>query len=148
MNSKVDFASGGIAIDKDRVLIVKNKPDPTRGGDGYWGFPKGHYEEEDGAYQRTALRELEEETGISEVDMLDGWRMRTFYTFSRKGKAVEKEVFWFIGETEQYEITLSHEHRNFMWLEWDDAENQLNFEQSKEVLRGARAQLRALGREI
>ena len=41
MNSKVDFASGGIAIDKDRVLIVKNKPDPTRGGDGYWGFPKG-----------------------------------------------------------------------------------------------------------
>ena len=35
-----------------------------------------------------------------------------------------------------------------MWLEWDDAENQLNFEQSKEVLRGARAQLRALGREL
>ena len=68
---------------------------------GHWGFPKGHYEEEDGAYQRTALRELEEETGISEVDMLDGWRMRTFYTFSRKGKVVEKEVYWFIGETEQ-----------------------------------------------
>ena len=45
MNSKVDFASGGIAIDKDRVLIVKNKPHPTRGGDGYWGFPKGHLEE-------------------------------------------------------------------------------------------------------
>ena len=37
MNSKVDFASGGIAIDKERVLIVKNRPDPGRGGDGYWG---------------------------------------------------------------------------------------------------------------
>ena len=115
---------------------------------GHWGFPKGHYEETDGAYQRTALRELEEETGISNLSMLDDWRMRTFYTFSRKGKKVEKEVFWFIGETEEYEITLSHEHRNFMWLEWDDAENQLNFDQSKEVLRGARAQLRALGREL
>ena len=115
---------------------------------GHWGFPKGHYEETDGAYQRTALRELEEETGISNLSMLDDWRMRTFYTFSRKGKKVEKEVFWFIGETEEYEITLSHEHRNYMWLEWDDAENQLNFDQSKEVLRGARAQLRALGREL
>ena len=80
--------------------------------------------------------------------MLDDWRMRTYYTFTRKGRSVEKEVFWFIGETEEYEITLSHEHRNFMWLEWDDAESQLNFDQSKEVLRGARAQLRALGREL
>ena len=115
---------------------------------GHWGFPKGHYESEDGVYQQTALRELEEETGISEVRMLDDWQMRTFYTFSRKGRPVEKEVFWFIGETDEYDITLSHEHRNFMWLEWDDAENQLNFEQSKEVLRGARAHLRALGREL
>ena len=115
---------------------------------GHWGFPKGHYEAEDGAYQQTALRELEEETGISEVRMLDDWRMRTFYTFTLKGRPIEKEVFWFIGETDEYDITLSHEHRNFMWLEWDDAENQLNFEQSKEVLRGARAQLRALGREL
>lgn len=108
----------------------------------------GHYEAEDGAYQQTALRELEEETGISDVRMLDDWRMRTFYTFTLKGRPIEKEVFWFIGETDEYDITLSHEHRNFMWLEWDDAENQLNFEQSKEVLRGARAQLRALGREL
>ena len=115
---------------------------------GHWGFPKGHYESEDGVYQQTALRELEEETGISEVRMLDDWQMRTFYTFSLKGRRVEKEVFWFIGETDEYDITLSHEHRNFMWLEWDDAENQLNFDQSKEVLRGARAQLRALGREL
>ena len=91
---------------------------------------------------------LEEETGISDVRMMDDWRKRTFYTFTLKGKEVEKEVFWFIGETDEYDITLSHEHRNFMWLEWDDAENQLNFDQSKEVLRGARAQLRALGREL
>ena len=85
---------------------------------GHWGFPKGHYEPEDGVYQQTALRELEEETGISDVQMLDNWRMRTTYTFTRKGRPIEKEVFWFIGETDQYDITLSHEHRNFMWLEW------------------------------
>ena len=63
MNSKVDFASGGIAIDKDRVLVVKNRPDPTRGGDGYWGFPKGHLEEGENPIQ-AAIREVQEETGF------------------------------------------------------------------------------------
>ena len=63
MNSKVDFASGGIAIDKERVLIVKNRPDPARSGDGYWGFPKGHLEEGENPLQ-AALREVQEETGF------------------------------------------------------------------------------------
>ena len=115
---------------------------------GHWGFPKGHFEESDGAYQKTALRELEEETGISEVRMVEDWRIRTEYTFTRKGRPVLKEVFWFIGETDQYEINLSHEHRNYMWLDWDAAETQLTFEPSKEVLRAARNQLRAMGREV
>ncbi|MEE2811861.1 MAG: NUDIX domain-containing protein [Candidatus Thermoplasmatota archaeon] len=115
---------------------------------GHWGFPKGHFEDDDGAYQQTALRELEEETGISEVRMVEDWRIRTEYTFTRKGRPVLKEVFWFIGETDQYEINLSHEHRNYMWLDWDAAETQLTFEPSKEVLRAARNQLRAMGREV
>jgi 8-oxo-dGTP pyrophosphatase MutT (NUDIX family) len=115
---------------------------------GHWGFPKGHYEAADGTYQRTALRELEEETGISAVRMVDDWQMRTYYEFHHKGRRIEKEVFWFIGETDAYDITLSHEHRNFMWLEWEDAEAQLSFEQSREVLRGAREKLQSLGREL
>jgi len=115
---------------------------------GHWGFPKGHYEESDGAYQQTALRELEEETGISDVRMVEDWQMRSEFSFTRKGESVSKQVFWFIGETDQYEITLSHEHRNYMWLEWQDAEAQLTFEKSKIILRGARDQLRELGREL
>ena len=141
LSKGMETSCGVVLVNFGSVLLLQYPQ-------GHWGFPKGHYEPEDGVYQRTALRELEEETGISEVQMLDNWRMRTSYTFTRKGRTVEKEVFWFIGETDQYDITLSHEHRNFMWLEWDDAENQLDFDQSKEVLRGARAQLRALGREI
>ena len=119
----METSCGVVLVNFGSVLLLQSPQ-------GHWGFPKGHYEPEDGVYQQTALRELEEETGISEVRMLDDWRMRTFYTFTRKGRKVEKEVFWFIGETDEYDITLSHEHRNFMWLEWDDAENQLNFEQS------------------
>jgi len=114
---------------------------------GHWGFPKGHYEPKDDGFMETALRELEEETGISDVRLIDDWRMRTEYSFTRKGKVILKQVYWFIGETDEYDIALSHEHRNYMWIGWDDAEAQLNFEQSKEILRAARAQLKALGRE-
>ena len=114
---------------------------------GHWGFPKGHYEPDDVDFQKTALRELGEETGIFDVRLLEDWRMRTEYSFTRKGKVVVKQVYWFIGETDEYDIILSHEHRNYMWVDWDDAESQLSFDQSKEILRGARAQLRALGRE-
>lgn len=114
---------------------------------GHWGFPKGHYEPEDDGFMETAIRELEEETGISDVRLIDDWRMRTEYSFTRKGKVILKQVYWFIGETDEYDIALSHEHRNYMWIDWDDAESQLNFEQSKEILRAARAQLKALGRE-
>ena len=43
MNSKVDFAAGGIVVDNNKVLLVKNKKseyvdDPKS----FWGFPKGH----------------------------------------------------------------------------------------------------------
>jgi hypothetical protein len=80
--------------------------------------------------------------------MVEDWQMRSEFSFTRKGEPVSKQVFWFIGETDQYDITLSHEHRNYMWLEWQDAEAQLTFEQSKIILRGARNQLRELGREL
>ncbi len=114
---------------------------------GHWGFPKGHYEERDGVYQKTALRELEEETGINDVRMLENWTRRTEYSFSRKGRKVNKQVIWFIGETDIYEIKLSHEHRNYLWLEWDDAMSQLSFEQSQNILSDAREHLSSLGRD-
>ncbi|MDP6906617.1 MAG: NUDIX domain-containing protein [Candidatus Thalassarchaeaceae archaeon] len=114
---------------------------------GHWGFPKGHYEPTDEDFHHTALRELKEETGISSVELIEDWRMRTEYDFTRKGKVVVKQVYWYIGETDEYDISLSHEHRNYMWVDWDGAEAQLTFDQSKRVLKGARAQLQSLGRD-
>lgn len=49
---------GGVILmnSKDEVLLVQNFRT------GIWGFPKGHYEKEDGYYYQTAIREMEEET--------------------------------------------------------------------------------------
>ncbi len=49
MNSKVDFAAGGIVLINKKILLVKNrlrKEYEKNYSSGFWGFPKGHLEEE------------------------------------------------------------------------------------------------------
>ena len=45
MNSKVDFAAGGIVFYNNLILIVKNKRNDGIVDKSFWGFPKGHLEE-------------------------------------------------------------------------------------------------------
>ena len=67
MDSKVDFAAGGIVLIDNKVLLVKNrlrKEYKEYYDSGFWGFPKGHMEERDRVYSNCASRELYEETGV------------------------------------------------------------------------------------
>ena len=64
MNLKVDFAAGGIVLDNNKILLVKNKKSEyVDNPKSFWGFPKGHME--DGETPKdTAKREVMEETGF------------------------------------------------------------------------------------
>ena len=66
----------------------------------------------------------------------------------RKGRSIPKQVFWYIAETDELSVTLSHEHTNYMWLDFDDAEAQLTFDQEKELLRSARRHMQQLGKAV
>ncbi len=59
-----------------------------------------------------------------------------------------KEVFWYLAETDELEVNLSQEHNNYLWLQFDEAEEQITFEQEKELLRSARRYLRSKGRSL
>ena len=136
MNSKVDFASGGIAIDKDRVLIVKNKPDPTRGGDGYWGFPKGHLEEGETPIQ-AAIREVQEETGFIVVI---GESLKpiseTKYTSSWKNVKINKTVWYFkMTIVKAFSLEPDNEVEEVALENFEAAYNILSFENDKKLLR-------------
>ena len=136
MNSKVDFASGGIAIDKERVLIVKNRPDPVRGGDGYWGFPKGHLEEGENPLQ-AALREVREETGFlvkvveSSIPISE-----TKYTYSWKKVKVSKTVWYYkMSIVKAFSQEPDNEVEEVAIEHFESAYNMLSFENDKKLLR-------------
>ena len=78
----------------------------------HWGFPKGHTEmgESD---EEAALREVQEETGIYNIEIDEHFREENKYIFKRDRSKVLKTVAFFLGETEQEEIMISNEHQNY-----------------------------------
>ena len=112
----------------------------------HWSFPKGHIEEGETTPHATASRELAEEPGIVEISIHEDWVTRTEYTFRRKGSVVPKQVYWYIAETSELDVTLSHEHTNYLWLDFEEAKAQLTFEQEKDILRSAREHLSHVGK--
>ncbi len=127
----METSCGFILMNYDSILLLQYPQ-------GHWSFPKGHIEEDDKDHFATAKRELLEETGISEVSIVDGWMSRTEYTFFSKGTPTTKQVFWYLANTDELNVKLSHEHTNYMWVNFDEASEQLTFEQEVNLLNSAK----------
>ena len=127
----METSCGFILINYDSILLLQYPQ-------GHWSFPKGHIEEADSDHFATAKRELLEETGISEVSIIEGWMSKTEYSFFSKGNPVTKQVFWYLANTDELNVKLSHEHTNYMWVNFDEASEQLTFEQEVNLLNSAK----------
>ena len=114
---------------------------------GHWDFPKGHVEDTDSSKLSTASRELKEETGITDAQFIEDFEYRTSYNFKHKGKRIDKEVYWYIAETETMTVKISHEHLEHLWLDWDSAMAQLTHKESKGVLSAAHSYMKSIGKE-
>src|SRR5947207_3138150 len=65
----------------------------------YWDYPKGHVEKGEDDLT-AALRELQEETGIDDAEIADGFRHEMTYFFRHKNKGlIRKTVVFFLGRT-------------------------------------------------
>ncbi|MAI09522.1 MAG: diadenosine tetraphosphate hydrolase [Euryarchaeota archaeon] len=136
----METSCGVVLVNLGAVLLLQYPQ-------GHWDFPKGHIEASDAGHKATVRREVREETGIVDVAFVDGFHRRTFYTYIHKGRTVEKEVHWYLAETEALEVVLSREHRGHLWLDWDAAASQLTHEAGLQVLQSARAHMKQLGRD-
>ena len=100
---------------------------------GHWDFVKGKVEPGETPH-KTALRETKEETGISDIEFIDGFEESVEYDFRFKNEDIHKKVIFFLAKTSEKKISLSHEHNDFVWLEYDDALKKTTFRNAKNVL--------------
>jgi len=102
----------------------------------YWDFPKGHIEKGENL-EETAKREVEEETGLKDLKLIEGFKEWIKYFFKFKEKNIFKIVTFFLAETKTKEVKVSFEHIGFKWLPYEEAIEKLTFKNAKEILKKA-----------
>ncbi len=124
--------SAGVVIfrmrDSNREYLLLHYPH------GHWDLPKGKIEKGE-SNRQAALRELKEETGL-DATILDGFECKISYFFDHEEKLAMKNVVFFVGQAAETDsVTLSDEHINYAWLNYDEAMERLTFENAKEVVK-------------
>jgi 8-oxo-dGTP pyrophosphatase MutT (NUDIX family) len=140
VHAKEETSAGGVVY-----RIVDGLPLYLLIRDSYrnWGFPKGHVEQgelPDGA----ALREVSEETGLSDLAMR-GLIETIDWHFRFRGKLIHKICHFYLMETA--ESTTSPQRTEGItacrWLPFGAAEEMISYANARDVLRKARALLPA-----
>ena len=103
---------------------------------GHWDFVKGNMEPNETEHQ-TVTRELQEETGITHAHFIDGFRESINYFYRRQGITINKEVVFFIMESNMEQVEISFEHIGFIWLDYEHALEKLIFKNARDVLKKA-----------
>ena len=113
---------------------------------GHWEFAKGHIEKDEQP-EEAAKREIAEETGIDDITLIPGFKEYSKYFFKKsydlvgeaKKKApwVFKLVVFYLAQTDEQEVKISHEHKGFAWLPYAAAIKKLTYKNAKELLKKA-----------
>lgn len=127
-----EFSAGAVLFRKDEKVMYLL----LHYEEGHWDFPKGNVEngEEE---KETVMREVKEETGISDVGFIKGFKEKITYFYIRNSKKIFKEAVFYLAETKEKNIKLSYEHIGYKWLGYDDALKQITYKNSKGILRKA-----------
>ena len=107
---------------------------------GHWDFVKGKMEKGESTHQ-TAIRETEEETGITDITFLENFEEWIEYNFQYQGELVNKKVVFFLAETKTEDVKISHEHQNYAWMDYNTSMEKTTFDNAKKVLTKAQTLL-------
>jgi 8-oxo-dGTP pyrophosphatase MutT (NUDIX family) len=120
------------------IVLYLEKPDgclfllmnyPT----GHWDFVKGKIEQGENEYQ-TAIREAKEETGISDIEFVEGFEENINYNFQFEGELIYKEVVFFLAKTKTETVKISHEHLDYTWLDYKNAIEKITYQNARNIL--------------
>jgi len=136
----VERSAGAIILRKESgkpLFLLLHYPSLNHRADKeYWDLPKGHIEKNEDILE-TVRREIFEETGLKEVNFIEGFKETIKYFFKWEGKNILKFVTYYLVETKTEEVKISPEHIGFRWLPFEEALKQLTFKNAKEILKKA-----------
>jgi len=113
--------------------LLLHYPSSAKAPRDYWDFPKGHIEKGEKEIE-TVKREVEEETGLKDLEFVEGFKEWIKYFFKLKGETIFKIVTFYLTEAKTKEVKTSFEHLGYEWLPYEKAVEQLTFKNAKEIL--------------
>ena len=135
----VEKSAGAIIFRKEEgkiYYLLLHYPSSAKAKKDYWDFPKGHIDKGEKELD-AARREIEEETGLKNVEFVDGFKEWIKYFFKFKEENILKFVVFYLTQTKTEEIKVSFEHAGYKWLPFGEALEQLTFENAKGILKKA-----------
>lgn len=139
METKTDNSYGIVPVfqtaDGEWQVLVIHQISYRGSDDTFWIFPKGHAEAGESAPE-TALRELQEETGIKDVTLEPSAVFSIAYSFIHEGVQIDKTVEYFLGycSNTTTHITQPEEVKELRWCDVGTAMDLLTHQNSKDVL--------------
>jgi len=137
-------SAGAIIFRKDgdkTLFLLLRYPSSSKSPKEYWDLPKGHIERGEKEIE-TVMREVEEETGLKDIEFVKGFKEWIKYFFKFKEKNIFKIVTFYLAETKTQKIKVSFEHIGYKWLPYQEAIEQLTFKNAREILKKANDYLR------
>jgi ADP-ribose pyrophosphatase YjhB (NUDIX family) len=133
-------AAGGVVVDPatGRVLALLRPGRTGPDGRPEVRLPKGHVESGEDC-RRAALREVAEEAGVSQLEILADLGRQTVEFDWQGHHYVRKECYFLMALTPGAAPDLPEEQFECLWLAWEQALSRLTFEAEREWIRRARS---------
>lgn len=103
---------------------------------GHWDFPKGNVEKGESDLE-AAIREITEETGLTDLKFINGFKKTIQYYYKKGEQLVKKTVTFYLAEAQTKSVKLSFEHQGYIWLPIDEALTKVTYQNAKNVLKEA-----------
>ena len=130
-----ETAAGGVVFYGWRALILHRRS-------GEWVMPKGKLEEGENP-AGAALREVQEETGLSARIVEEIGPTRYRYSRRSSGAAIEKTVYWYLMDSDSQRLVLEPSFDQGVFASLDEALSLLTHPGDREILKRAVALHRA-----
>ncbi len=145
MKTKTDEAFGIVPLykngDEFEVLVLHQI---SHRGDRFWIFPKGHAEGDEQPVE-AALRELEEETGVTDIVLDTKQDFVMQYSFKHEDALIKKTVTYYLGyaSNKETKITQPQEVVEIRWCSLDAAAELLTHKNTKNILKDVKKYLKS-----